>query len=70
MNLIHFLRVMSRLATSTSQLVTSTSRKSNKVRVAKDDKTFHFHESFLKHLSCYNHPANFWRGVDILMVVE
>ena len=51
MNLIHFLRVTSRLATSTSQLVTSTSRKSNEVRVVKDDKTFHFHESFLKRLS-------------------
>ena len=39
MNLIHFLR-------ATSQLATSTSRKSNEVRVAKDDET-------LKRLSHY-----------------
>ena len=47
MNSKYFLRVM-------SQLTTSTSPKSNAVRVAKDDKTFHFHESFLKCLSRYS----------------
>ena len=36
----------------------SDSRKSNEVRVGKDDETFHFHESFLKHLSRYRLSAH------------